>query len=381
MRIAVVVTGGLHASGREQVVPSWLALFSRLAKRHDFHAFALRHLPAPQSYPLQGYTVHDLGRPSAPFGLTRLAQEQALHREITANGPFDLVHGLWGDAAGQLAVRMGRAFGIPSLVTFDSGEFVALPAIDYGSQRTARGRGAITEASQASRVHVCSEFMAAKAARAGLRPRVIPLTTVTEATPGRTPGFISAGLRLIQVASLSKVKNQQLLIDTTATLAKSADVHLDLVGEDTTDGYLEQHARDAGVADRVTFHGFVPQDGLPPLYAAADIYVQTSLHEAAGVSLLEAAAAGLPIVGTRAGYVADWASDRAVAVDDAHAGSLAKAILALRNDPERARTIAARAQEWSRRHDAASTATAFERLYEEMLTAGGDAPTSPLGQR
>lgn len=376
MRIAVVVTGGLHASGREQVVPSWLALFSRLAKRHDFHAFALRHLPAPQSYPLQGYTVHDLGRPSAPFGLTRLAQEQALHRDINANGPFDLVHGLWGDAAGQLAVRMGRAFGMPSLVTFDSGEFVALPAIDYGSQRTARGRSAITEASQATRLHVCSEFMAAKAARLGLAPVVIPLTTVTaDDSNGIEPvrrGLTSVPptLRLIQVASLSKVKNQQALIDTVATLSKTVDVHLDLVGEDTMDGYLERHARDAGVAERVTFHGFVAQDGLPPLYAAADIYVQTSLHEAAGVSVLEAAAAGLPVVGTRAGYVADWSPDRAVAVDDASAGAIATAILALRNDVERARAMAARAQEWSRRHDAASTAAGFERLYEEMLTTG-----------
>ena len=30
MRIAIVVTGGLHPSGEEQVVPSWLALFERL---------------------------------------------------------------------------------------------------------------------------------------------------------------------------------------------------------------------------------------------------------------------------------------------------------------------------------------------------------------
>ena len=43
MKIAIVVTGGLHPSGREQVVPSWLALFERLAKTHEIHAFALTH--------------------------------------------------------------------------------------------------------------------------------------------------------------------------------------------------------------------------------------------------------------------------------------------------------------------------------------------------
>jgi hypothetical protein len=37
MRIAMIVTGGLHPSGTEQVVPSWLALFERLARSHEIH--------------------------------------------------------------------------------------------------------------------------------------------------------------------------------------------------------------------------------------------------------------------------------------------------------------------------------------------------------
>ena len=82
MKIAIVVPGGLHPSGQEQVVPSWLALFERLAKSHEIHAFALKHLAKPQSYSLRGFTVHDLGRPSAPLGLTRWAQERALARAL-----------------------------------------------------------------------------------------------------------------------------------------------------------------------------------------------------------------------------------------------------------------------------------------------------------
>ena len=161
MKIAVVVTGGLHPSGRDQVVPSWLALFSELARTHDIHAFALRHLPEAQTYQLLGFTVHDLGRPSAAFGLTRHAQARALTRALSTHGPFDLIHGLWGDPAGQLAVHSARRLGVPSLVTMDSGEFVSIPEIDYGSQRTARGRKAIQDACGASRIHVCTQFMAA----------------------------------------------------------------------------------------------------------------------------------------------------------------------------------------------------------------------------
>ena len=87
MRIAMVVTGGLHPSGREQVVPSLLALFSRLARDHEVHAFALRHLRQASTYDLLGFTVNDLGRPSAPLGWTQWAQERALRKAMSASGP------------------------------------------------------------------------------------------------------------------------------------------------------------------------------------------------------------------------------------------------------------------------------------------------------
>lgn len=129
MKIAIVVSGGLHPSGEEQVMPSWLALFEQLAKKHTLHAFALRHLPEAQTYSLRGFTVHDLGRPSAPLGFGRWAQEKALTRALDAHGPFDVIHGFWADPAGQLAARAGRRLRVPSVVTCDSGEFVSLPKI------------------------------------------------------------------------------------------------------------------------------------------------------------------------------------------------------------------------------------------------------------
>jgi glycosyltransferase involved in cell wall biosynthesis len=370
MKIAVVVTGGLHPSGRDQVVPAWLALFSRLARTHDIHAFVLRHLPKAQTYTLLGFTVHDLGRPSVAFGLTRWAQARALTRALSAHGPFDLIHGLWGDPAGQLAARSARAFGIPSLVTMDSGEFVSIPAIDYGSQRTARGRQVIQEACGASRIHVCTQFMANQAAELGIQPAVIPLTSVPPGAPGRTPrsGFKKT-LTLVQVASLSRIKNQKMLIDAVAIVRQSIDARLDLVGEDTLNGQLQRRAAAKGVADRVRFLGFAPQDRLAAIFADADLYVQSSLHEAAGVSVLEAAAAGLAIVGTRVGHVADWAADRALAIDTIDAPSLARAILALYANPSRARAMAAKAQAWALEHHASWVANRFADLYREVAGA------------
>lgn len=371
MRIAMVVTGGLHPSGREQVVPSLLALFSRLARDHEVHAFALRHLRQASTYNLLGFTVHDLGRPSGPFGWKHWAQERALRKAMRASGTFDLVHGFWGDPAGLLAARVGRHFGIPSVVTCDSGEFVSIAAIGYGSQRTARGRAIIQEAcSLASRVHVCTRFMEQQARDHGFVATVIPLGTRTpdsffaDRLPKSDPGVF----RLLQIASLSRVKNQQLAIDAVALLSRRMNVHLDLVGEDTLGGDLQATVRELGLADRVTFRGFVPQDELPDLFESADLYVQTSLHEAAGVSVLEAASFGVPVIGTRVGHVADWTPHRAVAIDDPSAEAFARAIEELLTNADHRRALASSARAWAREHDADWTALEFERLYQVRRT-------------
>ena len=370
MTIGIVVPGGLHPSGTKQVVPAWLALFERLAKSHELHAFALKHLDEPRSYALRGVTVHDLGRPSLPLGLTRWAQERALKSALDAHGPFDLLHGFYADPAGQLAARAAQRLGIPSVVTCDSGEFVSIPSINYGSQRTARGRQAVAEAcSLATKVHVCTSYMGALAAEKNIHATVIPLTSVTSsaATIKWQASRRTAGtFRIVQVASLSLVKNQRLLIDALKIVRERLETHLDLVGEDTLDGELQKHAAKIGVAEHVTFHGFLPQNKVLDVLSHADLYVQSSLHEAAGVSVLEASAAGVPTLGTRAGYVADWSPTKAMSLGDAIPESLADAILTLHADADRRRSMAALARTFAMAQDATWSAAQFDKLYRQL---------------
>jgi len=369
MKIAIVVPGGLHPSGQEQVVPSWLALFERLAKSHNIHAFALKHLEKPLSYSLRGFTVHDLGRPSAPFGLSRWAQERALTSALAQYGPFDLIHGFYADPAGLLAARAGTRLRIPSVVTCDSGEFVSIPSIKYGSQRTRRGQAAVQKAcALARKVHVCTTFMGALAAKHNIATTVIPLTSVTSraATIKWQARRDSDTFRIVQVASLSRVKNQRLLIDALPIVREKIDARLDLVGEDTLSGELQKHAAAIGVGAHVTFHGFLPQERVLEVLSRADLYVQSSLHEAAGVAVLEAAAAGVPVLGTRAGYIADWSPTKAMAIGDAIPESIADAILTLHVDHDRRRSMAALARTYSIARDVTWTAAQFEKLYRSL---------------
>jgi glycosyltransferase involved in cell wall biosynthesis len=365
MRIALVVTGGLDRSGREHVIPALVSLLDRLAGRHDVVAFVLRYHQEPCRYELRGAVVRDLGRPE---GILR--QVRALTEAVREEGRFDIIHGYWAVPAGLAAATVGKRLSIPSVVTFDSGEFVAFPDLGYGLQRTVRMRLAVrATAALAGATTVCSQYQAALARRHGTEPHVIPFGVDSQRFNRLDTAWRhNAGpRRLLHVASLNPVKDQTTLLRAFAqVLELGVDVTLDIVGEDTTAGRMTQMALQAGAADRVTFHGYLPGDQLAELYKRSHLFVLSSRHEAAGVVLLEAAACGLPIVGTSVGYIADWAPERATAVPLADPDALARAIVDLLGDRDRRERQAASAAQWASLHDVDWTARRLDELYAAL---------------
>jgi phenylacetate-CoA ligase len=78
-----------------------------------------------------------------------------------------------------------------------------------------------------------------------------------------------------------------------------------IVGGGPERAALEALADELGLGDSVRFAGFVPESDLPAVYAAADIYVHTGVQESFGLSVIEAAAAGLPVVAVAEGGPCD----------------------------------------------------------------------------
>jgi phenylacetate-CoA ligase len=95
----------------------------------------------------------------------------------------------------------------------------------------------------------------------------------------------------------------------------------------------------------VTFVGQVAAAEMPAWYAAADIFVNSSVVDNQPVSILEAFAAGLPVVSTGTGDIANLVSDgeTGLLVPAEDPAAMAKAVVALLEDPERARAMARRA--------------------------------------
>jgi glycosyltransferase involved in cell wall biosynthesis len=374
VRIALIVTGGLDRGGRQRVIPALLAFVGALARRHEVHAFVLRHYPEPCRYELLGATVHDLGRADGVPGLGRWRQAGRLLAAMTRVGPFDLLHAYWGVPAGVVGTAIAERLGIPSIVTLDSGELVALPDIGYGLQRRWRDRRAMASTlRRASQLTVCTAYMASLSRAHGAVVAEVPLGVEPHHFPqslpqsAPTPG---SSWRLLHVASLNPVKDQATLLRALArVVAREPRVMLDIVGEDTLNGEIQRLARTLQIESSVTFHGFQPTDALGAFYQRAHLHVVSSRHEAAGVVTLEAACAGVPTIGTRVGYVADWDGERAVAVDVGDADALAAGILALLADPDRRARLGAAARAWALEHSVEWTAARFDTIYREAVAS------------
>lgn len=102
-------------------------------------------------------------------------------------------------------------------------------------------------------------------------------------------------------------------------------------------------ARELSIADAVTFTGFVPDKQLPAYYGASDVYVHTCKNESFGLSVLEASAAGLPVIAVNEGGPREILENNVTGVlVDPAPGAIARAVYALALDPaQRARMGAA----------------------------------------
>jgi L-malate glycosyltransferase len=79
------------------------------------------------------------------------------------------------------------------------------------------------------------------------------------------------------------------------------------------DGYLKKHlikvVSDLRLEKKVTFLGTVPNDKLPAIYNAADIYISTSLSDGTSLSLLEAMSSGKPVIVSDVPSILEWIRD------------------------------------------------------------------------
>ncbi len=111
--------------------------------------------------------------------------------------------------------------------------------------------------------------------------------------------------RIASVGNLLPRKRMDLLVEALALASAEdpslRDVELVIVGEGQERGRLTERIASLGLDGRVCLAGALPHPRIADLFAESDLFALASEHETFGVVLIEAMAAGLPVVSTRSG--------------------------------------------------------------------------------
>lgn len=202
---------------------------------------------------------------------------------------------------------------------------------------------------RASGVIAVSRFTRRELAHLGIEPRRVTIVhpgieQARFANPPPAPTLEPLRDRwvLLTVARLVWRKGQDTVIRALPRIAERVpEVHYLVVGSGPNEEGLRALAADLGVADRVTFAGRVSDEELPAYYHACDAFIMPtrpsddgSEVEGFGIVYLEAGAAGKPVIGGRAGGVADAVLDgeTGLLVDPLDVEAVAGAVLRLALD-------------------------------------------------
>jgi glycosyltransferase involved in cell wall biosynthesis len=178
-------------------------------------------------------------------------------------------------------------------------------------------------------------------------------------------GAITIGV----VANLHPPKDQASLLRAVAALTpRWPQLHVVLVGRGECLEMLGGLARELAIGDRVHFAGY--RSNRPNLNFFFDISVLCSLSEGFPNTIIEAMAAGRPVIATSVGGIPDAVEDgeTGLLVPTSSPDRLAAAVAALAGDPARRRAMGALGRARAReRYHAARVIPSLERLYEELL--------------
>jgi glycosyltransferase involved in cell wall biosynthesis len=190
---------------------------------------------------------------------------------------------------------------------------------------------------------------------------VIPNGVGSRFFQARRPRSMAGPLKLLFVGRLAVQKNVPLLI--TALQHVVTDTELAIVGDGELRPTLEALA--AASAAKVQFVGALAQQDLLEWYAWADAFVLTSEREGMPLVLLEAMAAGLPIIATDVPGIREFLGEDGMLVD-AEPFAVARAIDRLRDDINLQRTLSQRSSVRASRYRWDNLMRQLTDLYDEV---------------
>ncbi len=215
---------------------------------------------------------------------------------------------------------------------------------------------AISESTRQELKHVGFDPARIEVIRPGLDHRLYGLNSVQ---PDPT--------HLVYLGRLRHYKRLETLVHLARDLEPEfPDIHFDIVGIGEDRHYLERLAVEEGVADRVTFHGYVDEQEKVKLLQAGWVFVMPSLNEGWGISVLEANACGLPAVAFDVPGLNESIREGETGLLGKDYDDLRAKVRTLLIDGELRQRLAAAALRWSAQFDWEMTARDFLSVLESV---------------
>jgi glycosyltransferase involved in cell wall biosynthesis len=182
-------------------------------------------------------------------------------------------------------------------------------------------------------------------------------------------GFEDDDVLFVCVARFAPQKNHALLVKAFAQgPASNPHAHLVLVGEGALQYQLEEQAKSLGLARQVHFLGL--RTDIPDVLGATDVFVLSSDYEGNPLSVMEAMAAGLPIVSTAAGGVPELFEygKEGFLVQPGDFQGLSDSMAALLRNREARQSLGMAAARRARKnYDVSTMVQAYEEVYERLV--------------
>ncbi|MGD7705479.1 glycosyltransferase [Microlunatus sp. Y2014] len=174
---------------------------------------------------------------------------------------------------------------------------------------------------------------------------------------------------ILFVGRLDGEKKVDELIKAFAQLPADRPAHLDLVGDGSCRDEWKKLVADLGIADRVTFHGYISEEDLLAAYGRCDVFCMPGIAELQSLVTLEAMAAGKPVVAADAMALPHLVhpGENGYLFTPGNITELRDHLATLVGDPELRERYGRASHDIVSKHSFATTLDRFAEIYAEVL--------------
>jgi glycosyltransferase involved in cell wall biosynthesis len=183
--------------------------------------------------------------------------------------------------------------------------------------------------------------------------------------------------RILSVGRLMKDKRLDLLINAMRVVCDKMDAHLMVVGRGSERRKLKSLIHQLQLEPYIHLLGYVPEEDLPALYRASNLFTIPSMVEVQSIPALQAAVTGLPIVAANSAALPELVlnGENGYLVNPLDAHELGNAILSILSQPDLARKMSKVSLEIGLCHDEQLTFQKYEAFYQGLLKNLPEAPS------